>query len=68
MLHKSKKTKKQIHVFLVTTADKFELPLGCFDSIKQVSRFLNALPDTCYHAIQKNAIVQKKYLIFKVKI
>ena len=62
------KKKRSVYVYLVTKNDKYQLPLGCFDTLKECATFLNALPITCAQAVYRGTTIKEKYLIFKVKI
>ena len=62
------KKKRKIYVYLITRNDNYQLPLGCFDTIKQCATFLNALPITCAQSLYRKTAVRGEYLIFKVKI
>jgi len=61
-------SKRKIYVYLVTQNDAYQLPLGCFSSIRRCAKFLDCLPTTCSQFVNKGTAIKEKYLLFKVQI
>lgn len=40
-------------IYMAVTADKYELPIAVFDSIKDLSNWCGKSKDVCHRAIQK---------------
>lgn len=53
-------------VYLVVTADKFELPIFVCDNIAELSRLIGVKKETIFTRICRN--VGKKFKILRVKI
>lgn len=55
-------------VYMVVTADAFELPVLVTQNIKDIAKMFNTSTATIYCDINRQAIKKRKYKIIKVEI
>lgn len=53
-------------IYLVTTKDKYELPLIATPSLKEACAFMNVKPNCLYRNSNGKHIIKKQYKIFRV--
>ena len=51
---------------IIDKSDKYELPVGVFDSLRDVARYLNVAEGTARNALHLKTLVHKKYEILRI--